>query len=272
MVRWSAFLTFGVLLSGLSVTVSGQIIVAHRGASYDAPENTLAAFRLAWEQRADGIEGDFYVTKDRQVVCLHDADTERTAGKKLAVGNSTLAELRELEYGGWKNARFHGEPIPTFADVLAAVPAGKKFVIELKTGPEIVPLLQTELDRMNPDPTQLLIISFRQDTLAECKRSLPAIKVHWLTGYKQDKATGQWHPTLEEVVRELRESAADGLGTQGNRQIVTESFIKQLRERGLREFHVWTVDEPEDARFFQQLGALGITTNRPGYLREQLDR
>jgi glycerophosphoryl diester phosphodiesterase len=272
MARWITTLAPGILLIAMSAAGSAQMIVAHRGASLDAPENTLAAFRLAWKQGADGIEGDFYVTKDCQIVCLHDADTKRTAGKKLTVADATLAELRALEYGAWKDERFRGEPIPTFADVMAVVPAGKKFVIELKTGPEIVPLLKAELDRLQPDPAQLLIISFKEETVAACKRALPAVKAHWLTGYKQDKATGDWHPTLEEVARSLRDSNADGLGTEGNRQVVTESFLRQLRERGLREFHVWTIDEPEDARFYQQLGAIGITTNRPGFLRKQLPR
>ncbi len=58
----------------------GAEITAHRGASHDAPENTLAAFRLAWERGADAIEGDFYLTADEQVVCIHDSTTERTAG------------------------------------------------------------------------------------------------------------------------------------------------------------------------------------------------
>ena len=77
------------LLSCLAATqtqpLSAQVIVAHRGASQDAPENTIAAFKEAWAQNADGIEGDFYVTKD-------DANTERTAGRKLEVANSTLAD------------------------------------------------------------------------------------------------------------------------------------------------------------------------------------
>ena len=62
-----------------------QMIVAHRGASHDAPENTLAAFKLAWQQQSDGIEGDFYLTADQQIVCIHDPDTERTAGTKRMV-------------------------------------------------------------------------------------------------------------------------------------------------------------------------------------------
>ena len=263
-------LCLGLMLSVGSLPAFAQMIVGHRGASYDGPENTVAAFRLAFEQNADGVEGDFYVTKDGQIVCIHDADTLRTGGKKLVVANSNLADLRSLEYGSWKDPKFRGEPIPTFAEVMAAIPVGKRFVIELKTGPEIVPYLKSELDRLNPDATQLLIIAFNKDTVAACKHTLPHIKAHWLTGYKQDKKTGAWSPTVDEVVAGLRQSKADGLGTQGNREIVTASFIEKLKAHGLQEFHVWTVDLQEDAHYFRKLGAMGITTNRPGFIREQL--
>mgnify|MGYP000530610723 CR=1 FL=1 len=133
--RWAQ----GGVAAVLGMHVSAQTVVGHRGASYDAPENTLCAFELAWKQDADGIEGDFYVTKDKQVVCIHDPDTKRTGGKKLKVAESTLAQLRSLEYGAWKGPEFAGEPIPTFGQVLKAVPQGKLFVIELKTGPEMPP-------------------------------------------------------------------------------------------------------------------------------------
>lgn len=263
-------LVAGGLMSELCGSASAQVIVGHRGASFDAPENTLAAVREAWAQQADGVEADFYVTRDQQIVCIHDATTERTAGEKLKVADSTLAELRKLEYGSWKAEKFRGEPIPTFADVLAAVPAGKRFVIELKTGPEIVPLLEAELDRLQPDRSQLLIIAFKNDTVAACKRQIPDVRAHWLTGYKQDKETGVWHPTLNEVADGLKSSLADGLGTQGNREIVTPEFLAQLKSRGLKEFHVWTVDDPQDAAYFQKLGAFGITTNRPALIRRHL--
>ena len=67
------------------------LIVAHRGASHDAPENTLAAFNLAWKQGADGIEGDFFLSQDGHLVCIHDKDTTRFTGKKLVVNNTPLA-------------------------------------------------------------------------------------------------------------------------------------------------------------------------------------
>jgi glycerophosphoryl diester phosphodiesterase len=259
-----------VLLSLSPSVVMGQVIVGHRGASYDAPENTIAAFQEAWAQNADGVEGDFYVTKDQQIVCIHDADTKRTAGRKLIVAQSTLKELRALEYGGWKDARFRGEPIPTFAEVMAAVPMGKLFVIELKTGPEIVPLLKAELQRLKAEPKDLLIIAFKKDTVIAVREQLPEIRVHWLTGFKQDKKSGEWHPTLPEVISGLKETQATGIGFQGNRAIVTADFLAELKQHGLKEYHVWTIDELEDARHFRDLGVIGITTNRPAFIRDGL--
>lgn len=270
--RFQCFLIAAVLTLSSFNLAEAQMIVAHRGASYDAPENTLSAFQLAWKLGADGIEGDFYVTKDQQIVCIHDKDTKRTGGQSLVVANSTLAELRNLEYGKWKSDAFAGEPLPTFAEVLKCVPADKKFIIELKTGPEIVPYLKAELGKYEADTKQLLIISFNAETVAECKRTLPDIKAHWLTGYRQDKTSGQWTPTAETILKNMTTCGADGLGTQGNREVVTPEFIAQLKQGGMKEFHVWTIDDPQDADYFQKLGAMGITTNRPDLIRESLKR
>ena len=92
---------FLIMVLLFSDGLQGQLIVAHRGASHDAPENTLAAFRLAWEKDADAIEGDFYLTRDQQIVCLHDETTERTAPGQtcLQVAESTREQLRTLDVG-----------------------------------------------------------------------------------------------------------------------------------------------------------------------------
>lgn len=261
-----------IVAFGSFETGSAQVIVAHRGASHDAPENTLASFQLAWQQGADGIEGDFYLTKDGQIVCIHDPDTTRTGGKKLVVKESTLAELRALDFGSWKGPQFAGEKIPTFAEVLAIVPEGKLFVIELKSGPEIIPVMKAELERLKPKGVKLLMISFDDKTVQACRREFSNARVHWLTGYKQNKETGVWSPSEAEVAERLRNSHADGLGTQGSREVVTSDFLAKLRQAGMKEFHAWTIDKPEDARYFQSLGAVGITTNRPQYIRESLQQ
>ncbi|QDV71145.1 putative glycerophosphoryl diester phosphodiesterase 1 [Rosistilla carotiformis] len=266
--RW--LLTVVLFCGCLDSTVWGQVIVGHRGASFDAPENTVAAFEEAWRQQADGVEGDFYLTTDGQIVCIHDKDTARTGGRRLKVSGSSLEQLRQLEYGSWKDARFAGEPLPTFADVWRAIPEGKLFVVELKVGPEIVRPLKQQLEELKVPLEQVLIIAFNTETVALCKELLPTVRVHWLTGYKKDAKSGQWRPSLEQVAQSMRDCKADGLGTQGNRQVVTPEFIEQLKRRGMAEFHVWTIDSPDDARYFQKLGAVGITTNRPALIRESL--
>lgn len=80
-------------------------IIAHRGASHDAPENTLPAYKLAWQQGADGIEGDFRLTADGQIVCLHDPSTGRVGDRDLVVSESTLAELRQADMGVLKGEK-----------------------------------------------------------------------------------------------------------------------------------------------------------------------
>ncbi len=240
-----------------------QLIVAHRGASHDAPENTLSAFRLAWEQGADGIEGDYYLTADQEIVCIHDGNTKRTTGVKKVVRQSTLSELQKLEYGGWKGSQWKGEPIPTFADVLETVPSGKTLVIELKAKEDIVPVLAKELAKHDTSDIQLLIIAFDQAVVRACKKQMPTIKVHWLTSFRKDDGEDHFHPTAQEIARVIQRTNADGVGFHGNRRVVDEAFIQDLQEGGCQEFHVWTVDSIEDAEFFQSQGAYGITTNIP---------
>jgi glycerophosphoryl diester phosphodiesterase len=254
-----------------SSTAWGQMITAHRGASHDAPENTLAAFRLAWEQQADAIEGDFHLTGDGQIICIHDADTLRTCGIKELVVQTPLDELRRLDAGTWKDPAFAGEKCPTFAEVLKSVPPGKLFYVELKTGPEIVSVLVEELARLKPDPKSLVIIAFNAQTVAACKQQLPEIKVHWLTGFKQAKtAVDAWTPTAEQIAETVRQTGADGVGMQGERKVIDRELIDVLKDKGVTEFHIWTIDAPADAQYFRDLGAMGITTNRPALIREAL--
>ncbi len=259
----------GLGLALAATTTYGQFITAHRGASHAAPENTLAAFRLAWEEQADAIEADFHLTADRQIICIHDRDTERVAGVRRVVADTPLAELRTLDAGRWLDERFTGERLPTFAEVLAAVPAGKRFVVELKTGPEIVPVLAEELARLPYDRERLLIISFKADTIAACKQRFPEIRAHWLSSFKEQD-DGRWGPTADAIAATARACRADGVGLRGERGVVDRDFIASLREQGVGEFHVWTIDDPEDARFFRDLGAIGVTTNKPGLIRRSL--
>ncbi len=248
------------------------MVFGHRGASHDAPENTLAAFHEAWRQAADGVEGDFHLTLDQQVVCIHDETTGRTGGRDLVVAESTLSDLRQLEFGAWKDQRFRGERLPLVQDVVKTVPLHRWLILELKTGPEIVGPLVDALQRSHANLEKVLIIAFDENTIAQLKHLQPSLKAHWLTDYRWDEDRKHWLPTVDEIVNTIQRCGADGLGSENRTEIVTRQFIDQLQTAGIHEFHIWTVDRPEDALYYRQLGAFGVTSNCPGLIRQYLNR
>lgn len=270
---WLLFVTGWLIMAPQIQAAELPLIVGHRGCSHDAPENTLAAFKLAWEQGADAIEGDFHLTRDGEIACIHDKDTERVSGKKrkLIVAESTLAELQQVDVGSWKHKRYAGERVPTLRDVLATVPAGKTIYIEIKCGPEILPALKLQLTASSLTSEQIIIISFDDKVIAESKRQLPGYKAQWITSFKPDEKTGVWTPSLESVLQTLRETRADGLDCKGVLEVVTPTFVQALRSHG-HEFHTWTINEPEQAARLCELGVQSLTTDRPGFLRAELEK
>jgi glycerophosphoryl diester phosphodiesterase len=253
----------------LASSASGQLIAGHRGASYDAPENTMASFKLALEQGADAIESDFWLGAGGHIMCLHDKDTERVAGKKLVVTKAPFEKLRALDIGSWKDPKWRSERMPTLDEVLAIVPAGKKFFIELKSSTELVKPMAKAIAASHLLPDQIVLISFHAEAIAECKKQMPQYKALWLCGFEKKK-DGTPPPSVEEVAATLKRIHADGLDGQGIPEYVNETFLKRLKELGCREFSVWTLDDPKIAQFYARLGAWSITTNRPGWLRKEL--
>ena len=259
------------LISCCSVVAQAQLIVAHRGASHDAPENTLAAFQLAWKKQADAIEGDFYVTRDRHIVCIHDKTTKRVAPKQrvLKVAESTLHELRALDVGSWKDQRYAAERIPTLAEVLATIPNDKQIFVEIKCGPEILPLLKRQLEVSGLKPEQIVIICFNEAVVTQSRRMMPQYDANWLTGFKQKTTTSAWKPTRDDVLETLKHTGATGLGTNGNLKVIDQQYVDTIQAAG-SEFHVWTVNDAEPARIFMSLGVRSITTDRPAFIRNAL--
>ena len=243
-------------------------LIAHRGASHDAPENTLASFRLAWETGADGIEGDFRLTLDGEIVCIHDPTTGRTAGADLPVAGSTLAKLRQLDVGSWKGAAWSSERIPTLSEVLATIPTGKRLFIELKCGPEILPPLAVILARSGLNPEQAVILAFDARVVAASRELLPRVKRLWLSDFRRQRTLGGWTPSLEKILLTLKSCGAVGLAALAHHSL-DAAFVKALHAAGM-EFHVWTVDAPRSAARFVDLGADTIFTNRSGWLRGRL--
>jgi glycerophosphoryl diester phosphodiesterase len=264
-----ACLVLGSLLAVSSVSGAAPVeIIAHRGASFDAPENTVAAVRLGWEQGADGVEFDIYLSRDGKIVVIHDKDTKRTAGVARPVVEQTLDELRALDVGKWKAPKFAGEKVPTLAEVLAPTPAGKRVFIEVKCGPEIVPELKRELAVAKLKPEQTAVIAFSADVIAAVKKEMPELKAYWLVslGNAKKKPKKVW--TADELMAKAREIQADGLDLSADPDI-SPAIVKSITAAGM-PVYVWTVNDPILAKQMIAAGAIGITTDRPAWLREQL--
>lgn len=243
-------------------------IVGHRGASFDAPENTVASVKLAWEQKADAAEFDVYLSKDGKIVVIHDATTKRTAGTDGKVAEMTLDELRKLDVGKWKGEKFAGEKIPTLDEVLATVPAGKRALIEVKCGPEIVPELDRVLKASKLKPEQTAVISFSADVVAAVKKARPDVPAFWIVSLAPK---GQKPRTAEELIDKAKEIKADGLDLSAMPAVLDKAFGTKIKAAGLK-LYVWTVDDAELAKQMIAAGVESLTTNRPGWLREQLTK
>ena len=251
----------------MTMPVSAVEIIAHRGASHDAPENTLSSVNLAWEQNADSVEIDVYLSKDGHVVLFHDKDTERIGGRKQKVEAQTLAELRQLDVGAWKDEKYRGERIPVISQVLPTIPDGKRLYVEIKSGSEILPRLQQEFQSAGVDGDKITIIAFDYETIVGAKKLMPSIPAYWLSSLKKDKQTGRI-PTKEELIAKAKAAGSEGLDLQAQ-PFVDAADVKAIKDAGL-DLYVWTVNEPDEARRLMEAGVDGITTDRPAFLKDEL--
>lgn len=240
-------------------------IIAHRGSSHEAPENTLAAARLAWREGADALECDVHLTADRRLAVIHDPDTQRTGGLRRRVREATLPELGQIDVGRWKAPRFAGETVPSLEALLATVPPGKRVFIELKGGPELVPALDEALNRAAVPRTHVVVISFELETVRVAQRAGIAAEVCWIV----ERAGLTAGLTDAQTIALAREAGVAGLDLD-YRWPVDATLTQRVHEAGLR-LYVWTVDDPAVARALVDAGVDGITTNRPGWLRAELD-
>ena len=241
-------------------------IIAHRGASFDAPENTLAAIQLGWQQGADAVEIDVHFSKDAHIVVIHDDNTRKTAGVRRKVAAQTLAELKKLDAGSWKHPKFKGEPIPTLAEVLVTIPRGKRLFVEIKCGPECIPSFTKDIRDSGLKPSQVVPIGFSLETMTLLKRAVPDLEVCWIVEFK--RTLGGWSPSVGALTEQVTKAGLDGLDVSG-RGPVDADFTRQMRKAGQR-LYIWTVDDPTRARELMDAGVDGITTNKPGWLRSQL--
>ena len=214
---------------------NNTITVAHRGASADAPENTIAAFKSAWQQGADVIEGDFQLTSDGQIVCIHDADTLRVSGTRLVVKESTLAELRQLNMGWHFHDQSFDEKIPTIEQVFATIPENKQILIEIKCGVEILPVLMQKIQLSGLDLSQIGVIAFDQEVIKQCKLIEPKLIALWLNDFNKIN-------DIDFIVSTLLDIKADGLLSNDT---VADQLRDAVKKQGLI-YNLWVADDSDN--------------------------
>ncbi len=245
--------------------------MAHRGASYDAPENTMASVELAWQQNADAVEVDVHLTKDKNIVVIHDRKAKRTGGLNKKIEKLTLEELRTLDFGSWKGAEWSGERIPLLSEVIETVPEGKKLFVEVKCGPEIIEPLESLLDQNIIPASDIFFMHFNLDTLLKIKMKFPLYKILWLYEFLPFTPVGyQKRLVMSTVKHKAGKHDLHGVNIENNSKFDKE-LIERCRQRNLKVY-CWVVNDVSRAGYLIESGIDGITTDRPGWLRSQLNK
>ena len=226
-------------------------IIAHRGASARVPENTLAAFQLALDLQADGIELDVMLTRDKKVVVIHDDTVDRTTNGSGWIADMTLEEIQALDAGG-------GEKVPLLSDVLDQF--GGKFLIniELKNYTSIFDSLPLEVSKLINTYNlveDVLISSFNPFNLPRVRSWMPEARLGLIT---QPGQAQRWIWRFFEY-SSLHPHFSD----------VDTLLVSALHARD-RQVNVWTVDDPQELQRLVNLDVDGIITNDPKRAREVL--
>lgn len=238
----------------------GVMVIAHRGFSGKAPENTMAAFRKAIEIHSDAIELDVRLSGDSCLVVFHDDTLKRTTNGKGRVADFILKELKQLDAGSWFDSAFTGERIPTLREVLELTRGQILLNIELKKGDQgkysmldLADQTLREVVRAGME-RQVLFSSFDLDAVQRIHERDPRMLVGFITG-------DPWNTPLDA----MRAKSLPVLNS--GKSVLNENNLLAARQQGIRVY-VWTLNTDEEMAKFISMGVDGIITNHPDRLIE----
>lgn len=259
------FIAFGtiivVLISGLLAYVVYESskdmayevqITAHRGSSFEAPENTMSAIEIAYENGADYVEIDVQLTKDGHVILLHDESFKRTTGLNKRPDQVTLEEIRPLDAGRWFSSEFTGEPIPTLKEVMTYARGKIKLNIEIKGS------------NWSPDVRSAVVNMINgEDYLRECV--VTSLKYEDIEGVEFLDSRIETGYIMFVAFGDLEKLHTDFYSVEATN--VTETFVNDAHSIG-REVHVWTINKADDMRTMMDLGVDNIITDNDKTLKK----
>ena len=228
------------------------MVIAHRGASSHAPENTLAAFDLAIQMGVSHIELDVHSTRDGQVVVIHDETVDRTTSGTGPVMSHSLAALQALDAGSWFGPTFAGERIPTFAEILERYKGRAHIHTEIKGHAAHLPRATVDLVRRHGMVQHATMTSFRKTRLEEIRAYAPELPTGWLV------------PEISDAI--IAEGRAIGLTQLCPRaNAVTPEVVHRLHAEGF-VVRAWGVTTEDLMRQVVKAGADGMTVDFPDVL------
>ncbi|MBN2411259.1 glycerophosphodiester phosphodiesterase [candidate division KSB1 bacterium] len=229
-------------------------VIAHRGASGYAPENTLAAFNKAVNMGADAVELDVQLTLDEQVVVIHDPTLDRTTDFTGNVCDFYLKDLQKADAGFWFSGEFRNEKIPTLQEVLDAVRGRLQLNIEIKDTEEHLTIVENVIRILKDNEfDHVFISSFSKEIIELVKEKNASLKTGYLFEFKLLKHVfeGDWEYLC------------------ASHTLVNEEFVRKARDAG-KEVFAWTVNKPHEMDRMIGLGVDGIITNYPDILKKML--
>ena len=258
------------VIAGIAAPIFAEIampeVVSHRGESNDRPENSLAAFRLAFERGVDGVECDVYCTSDGVPVIIHDATTGRTAGSgtNLTVTSSTWDQLKDVRIGAfspWTGTEWEGETLPKFEDYLALLSMNTttKCIVELKgNGANNLVAKVVEAVQAQPLATKdrVAFIAFDASLISAVRAALPDYDALLLLSSVSDSAA-----TINSKIAACNATGVDIHYQAAAAQSATE--IQAVKAAGYK-FWVWTCDDVNASFALASRGVQSVTTNKGG--------
>jgi glycerophosphoryl diester phosphodiesterase len=248
----------GFALLAFFATRSNQpvLVIAHRGASATAPENTLAAFRLAVEQGTDFVELDVQESSDGEVLVVHDSDLMKVGGVPLKIWETTAAELRSVDVGSHKDSRFSGERLPTLAEALAVCKGKSRVIVELKSYGHNQRLEERVIEIVEAAGMEndCIYMSLDHDMVQKMKGLRPS----WRCGLLVAKAMG-----------DLTLLHSDFLAVES--RMATGRFVRRAH-RADQDVYAWTANDPAWMLALMSHGVDGLITDKPDIARRVIER
>jgi glycerophosphoryl diester phosphodiesterase len=239
------------------------LIIAHRGESYDAPENTYASINLAWKRNDDAVEIDIRLTKDEKIVVIHDKTTLRTGGRFKKISANDYSELAKVNVDKYKGKKRGNEKIPLLDKVIETMPKHKYLFVEIKSNAQIIKPLQKLSDEKKIKSNQIKFIGFDIDIMKSLKQILPEFGSYWIIQGKDYKNRAN----LEETIRKCKSAGLNGLDVE-EKKYLSKEVIQLVKDSGLR-IYTWTVDDPLRAIQLFNDGIDGITTNKAYWIKNK---